>query len=49
MPLTVKAFRGKSPSGYVHNHMGELSGSDEDSISQDGELRIHQVCVCVCV
>lgn len=45
MPLTVKAFRGKSPSTYVNinNHMGDLSAnSDEDSMSQDGELHIHQ-------
>ncbi|KAL8590613.1 hypothetical protein ACOMHN_011049 [Nucella lapillus] len=45
MPLTVKAFRGKSPSTYVNisdNHMGDMSGSDEESISQDGELHIHQ-------
>lgn len=45
MPLTVKAFRGKSPATYVNinNHMGDLSGSEEDSMGQDGELHIHQV------
>lgn len=44
MPLSVKAFRGKAPASYVNitNHMGELV-SDDDSLSQDGELHIHQV------
>ncbi|XP_025075998.1 protein BANP-like isoform X2 [Pomacea canaliculata] len=43
MPLSVKAFRGKAPASYVNitNHMGELV-SDDDSLSQDGELHIHQ-------
>lgn len=46
MPLTVKAFRGKSPSAYVNiGHIDLNTTSDEDSISQDGELHIHQVSI----
>ncbi|KAK7115229.1 protein BANP-like [Littorina saxatilis] len=44
MPLTVKAFRGKSPSTYVSmNNHGDMSGSEDDSnLGNDGELHIHQ-------
>lgn len=43
MPLTVKAFRGKSTPTYIQ--MGEGSGdqlSDDDSL-QENALHIHQV------
>ena len=53
MPLTVKAFRGKSvPNVIGPGGTSDLSISDEDSL-QDSELHIHQVmdtvCCCSCV
>lgn len=41
MPLTVKAFRGKSVPNFTGNP-GDLTISDDDSL-QDSELHIHQV------
>lgn len=43
MPLTVKAFRGKSVPNFTGNP-GDLTISDEDSL-QDSELHIHQVLI----
>jgi len=44
MPLTVKAFRGKTTPTYiqVEGPQGDELQSDEDSL-QDAELHIHQV------
>ena len=44
MPLTVKAFRGKSTSYITPNTPGELITSDDDSLTQDDSgLTIHHV------
>ena len=44
MPLTVKAFRGKSASYISPNTPGELITSDDDSLTQDDSgLTIHHV------
>lgn len=42
MPLTVKAFRGKGLSGYNNSLMPGEMMSDEDSISHEDSLHIHQ-------
>ena len=43
MPLTVKAFRGKSVPNFAGpGGTSDLSISDDDSL-QDSELHIHQV------
>lgn len=42
MPLTVKAFRGKALSGYNHSLMSGEMMSDDDSISHEDSLHIHQ-------
>ena len=46
MPLTVKAFRGKALSGYNSLMPGEMM-SDDDSISHEDSLHIHQGNVCL--